>query len=146
MEQPSATPADIVAFMHAALFSPAISTLTQAIDKGYIHHFPGLTAQTIRRHPPFSTATVKGHQDQIRKNVRSTKTQAEPVPSDPCTDAFPSDNPQGDRTHYCYTDVHEITGQIFTDQTGKFVLPSSNGNKYLWCYMITTAMPYSPNP
>jgi hypothetical protein len=36
--------ADLVAFAHATLFSPALSTLEQALQHGYITNFPGLTA------------------------------------------------------------------------------------------------------
>jgi len=38
--------AELVAFIHGALFSPALSMLQQALDKYYIYHFPGLTQQT----------------------------------------------------------------------------------------------------
>jgi hypothetical protein len=43
--------ADLVAFAHATLFSPALSTLEKALDKGYLINFPGLTPQNLRRHP-----------------------------------------------------------------------------------------------
>jgi hypothetical protein len=42
----SATPAELVAFAHATLFSPALSTLRVALARGYLTHFPGLTNQT----------------------------------------------------------------------------------------------------
>jgi hypothetical protein len=61
-------PAEIVAFAHAALFSPSLSTLQKALDRNYVVGFPGLTAQTLRRHPPRSIATIKGHLDQSRQN------------------------------------------------------------------------------
>jgi hypothetical protein len=67
------TTADLVAFAHATLFSPALSALEQALTRGYITNFPGLTAATLRRHPPTSIPMVKGHIDQTRKNQRSTK-------------------------------------------------------------------------
>ena len=147
----STKPADIVAFMHAALGSPVLSTLRKAIDNGYIHGFPGLTSRTIRNHPPFSVATVKGHQDHIRKNVQSTSKPTKPnKPSyaeaankpppvetvndddaETFTDAFPSSDSPNERTHFCYLGIEEITGQIYSDQTGKFTIPSSNGNKYV---------------
>jgi hypothetical protein len=52
-------------YSHATLFSPAISTLEQALTRGYIRNFPGLTAKTLQRHPPRSVATAKGHLDQV---------------------------------------------------------------------------------
>ena len=41
-----------VRFYHAAFFSPALSTLQQAIEAGYLHSIPGLTTSALRRHPP----------------------------------------------------------------------------------------------
>ena len=70
--QHSATPAELVAFAHASLFSPALSTLSTALTNGYVKDFPGLTAKLLRKHPPRSVAMVKGHLDQSRKNLRWT--------------------------------------------------------------------------
>jgi len=41
----SATPAELVAFAHAALFSPALSTLAKALRRGHLPEFAGLTLQ-----------------------------------------------------------------------------------------------------
>jgi hypothetical protein len=57
----SATPAELATFAHAALFSPVLSTLHKALDKGYISNFPGLTAALLRKYPPRSIPMVKGH-------------------------------------------------------------------------------------
>jgi hypothetical protein len=67
------TAAEIVKFMHAAMGYPVLTTLDKALAKGLVKGFPGLTQQTLRNHPPFSDATIKGHMAQTRKNVRSTK-------------------------------------------------------------------------
>ena len=50
--QYSATPAKLVEFTHADLFSPAISTLQKSLDRNYIHHFMGLTSETLKKYPP----------------------------------------------------------------------------------------------
>jgi hypothetical protein len=42
--------AELVVYSHVTLFSPAISTLEQALKRGYIRNFPGLTAKTLQRH------------------------------------------------------------------------------------------------
>ncbi len=39
--------AKLVAFAHESFFSPAITTLQQALNKNYINHFPGLTPKTL---------------------------------------------------------------------------------------------------
>ena len=139
-------PADIVAFAHAALFSPSLSTLQKALNRNYVVGFPGLTPQTLRRHPPKSIATIKGHLDQSRQNQRST---AKPPPGLPLLpvdedddseealleDAFPTPNSgSNERTNLCYTACLPTlpTGQIFTDQTGRFIVPASTGNTQLF--------------
>jgi hypothetical protein len=43
----SAKPADLVAFAHASMFSPALSTLHEALAKDYLPGIPGLTAATL---------------------------------------------------------------------------------------------------
>ena len=125
--------AELVAYSHATMFSPALSTLEHAVQKGYVRNFPGLTAATLRRHPPSSIATAKGHLDQTRKNLRSTK-QPPPkaITGDTSNDdAFPG---HAEKTHHCYVAVHSLdehTGKIYADQTGKFPCTSASGNNYI---------------
>jgi hypothetical protein len=140
----SATPSELVAFAHATLFSPAISTLKKALDRGFLPNFPGITATTLKKYPPNSVAMIKGHLDQERKNQQSTKASpaspAQPPTStaSPPTDSdlpnFPTSDPGNARTHFCYAavvDPAEVSGQIYSDQTGKFVVASSAGNNYV---------------
>jgi len=47
----SATAADLVAFAHAALFSPALSTLEEALRRGHVPEFVGLSLQLLQNHP-----------------------------------------------------------------------------------------------
>jgi hypothetical protein len=125
------TPAGMVAFSHACLFSPQLSTLQTALDRGYIIGFPGLTAKSLKKYPPQSIAMHKGHLDQERKNQRSTKVKAPSVPpgfND--LDLFPA-TAQPEQTNACYVDCITRTGQIYTDQTGRLPSPSSAGNHYL---------------
>lgn len=130
------TTADMVRYSHASLFSPVVSTLLHAVHLGYIHNLPGLTTASLKKHPPHSTATSKGHLKQSRQGTQSTKPKA-PValpllPLDD-TDTFPPPLNEGLRTHHVYTAIidRSPSGKIFTDQTGRFVLPSSTGNNYL---------------
>ena len=48
----SATPAELVAFAHATLYSPALSTLATALKRGFLPQFLGLTPKSLRKHPP----------------------------------------------------------------------------------------------
>ena len=65
-------------------------------------------------------ATEKGHLHQQHKNVRSTKVDNK-IPDD------------GDETHECYFMIEQLAtrGKTFSDQTGRFPVTSSKGNKYI---------------
>ena len=128
----SATPAELVAFAHAALFSPALSTLKRALANGYLPQFMGLTDKALSKHPPNSVAMVKGHMDQTRQNTKSTKPKIRTLPTTDEDEAFPISDPSNERTHHCFAAVFEpAAGQIHTDQTGRFVVASTSGNNYI---------------
>jgi hypothetical protein len=57
--------ANLVAFAHATLFSPSLSTLEKALN--YLTNFPGLNAQSLRKFPPASVP-MSNQLDQTRKN------------------------------------------------------------------------------
>ncbi|CAJ1934140.1 unnamed protein product [Cylindrotheca closterium] len=131
------TEADLIAYAHATLFSPVLSRIEFALRNNFLTNFPGLTTAGLRRNPPQSIATAKGHQDQTRQNLRSTKTKPTIIPND---DTNPPIHAEDDdlqpnhitaRTHQCYATFFAATGQVYTDQTGKFVSPSSTGNNYI---------------
>ena len=103
--------ADHVAFAHAALFSPALSTLETALKMGYVRNFPGLTYLSLKRFPPQSVAMHKGHLDQARANQRSTR--------------------QDRREKAAFVTMYDAREHSYSDQTGQFVIPSSSGNKYV---------------
>lgn len=134
--QPNKTK-ELVAFAHAALFSPSLTTLTRAVQNNFLHDFPGLTTKTLRDHPPITAATEMGHLDQVRKNLRSTKRKKhhhKPLPdtasdSDETDDFFPTST-NDTREHHCYATVitpTDLSGQIYTDHTGKFLVPGNSG-------------------
>ena len=134
--------AELVAFAHASLFSPSITTLRKAIDNNFLHDFPGLTSKSIRKFPPTSIATAKGHLDQTRKNQRSTKQPPRMIELFPINviedaeldnDLYPPPL-DTERTYHCYSTTLAIeqTGQIYTDQTGKFLVIASSGATQLF--------------
>jgi hypothetical protein len=67
------TVANRIAFYHASMLSPVLSTWCDAIDAGRFTTWPALTSAQVRRHPPQSIAMQMGHLDQQRSNVRSTQ-------------------------------------------------------------------------
>jgi hypothetical protein len=113
---------ELIQFLHAAAFSPVTSTWIAAIQRGFFQSWPGLTAAAVKKHLPASEATAKGHLDQIRKNIRSTKHDS-PEPE-------PEQEPNNAPTHQMFATI-ESTGKIYTDQTGRFPVTSSTGHKYI---------------
>jgi hypothetical protein len=132
-------PANMTAFSHATLFSPTLATVVEALRKDFIVGFPGLAKQTLAPHPPQSMVTIKGHLDQSHTNQKWTQSQKQQPTinkSDPDSKqldmALILDNPNI-QTHLCFAATIAITGQIYSNQTGQFPIPSSNGNNYLFC-------------
>jgi len=121
----TAKAAKLITFAHAAMFSPAVSTLAEALRRGYLPEFVGLTLECLQKYPPQSIPMMKGHMDQERKNLRSTKQQLEQK-----EDFLPGAT-SANITHACYVAMMEPTGQTYMDLTRKFVMPSSTGNNYI---------------
>jgi hypothetical protein len=67
------TIANRIAFYHASLFSPSISTWCRSIDDGHYSTLPGLTSSAVRKYPRQSIPMHQGHLDQVRANIRSTR-------------------------------------------------------------------------
>ena len=121
----------LVQFSHAAMFSPTNSTMEKAIQNNYLTGIPGLNLQSFRRFQPNSEATAMGHLDQVRQNKKSTKPKPSKESIELDQDHFPKSDDTNERTHHCFVAVQEITGQVHTDQTGRFRVPSCNGNNYV---------------
>jgi hypothetical protein len=113
----------LINYLHAACFSPVKSTWITAIKNGHFTSWPGLTEQAVEKHLSKSTSTTKGHLNQQRHNARKTKVK------DPKVIIIEPDLDQGIKTQYVYAATIDA-GQIYTDQTGRFPVVSSKGNKY----------------
>jgi hypothetical protein len=57
--------ANRIAFYHASLFSPSLSTWCQAINAGHFPSWPGLTSSAVRKYPSQSIPMHQGHIDQV---------------------------------------------------------------------------------
>ena len=109
---------------------------------------PGkLPSKLVRRHLFFSKAMTKGHLNQERQGIWSTKLQ-QPRPKciqpkkaedliiltgedskhlRECSNPAPIER----KENAFYIKVHEATCKMCTDSTGCFLLPSSKGNQYI---------------
>ena len=120
----------LAAYLHATFGSPAPSTFLRAIRRCHLTTVPGLTTNLISRHLPASIATALGHQDQEAKHLRSTKDSSSSLPLD--HDLAPP---------LLSTKSHQVCAMLFdkqellksySDQTGRFPVPSSRGNHYIF--------------
>jgi hypothetical protein len=113
---------DLINYLHAACFSPVKSTWIKAIKNGKFSSWPGLNEHIVEKYLSKSTSTAKGHLNQQRQNARTNKIKdAQLLESD-------TDLDHGIKTQYVYAATIDA-GQIYTDQTGRFPVVSSKGNK-----------------
>ena len=110
-------------YLYKCCFSPALTTFKKAIAKGNFLTWPGLEEKVIQQYLTESPATAKGHLDQERKNLQSTKL-SETIDSFPLPDA---PNAKKFETH---TKLMKHTA--FCDPTGKYPYKSTRGNQYVF--------------
>jgi hypothetical protein len=128
---PAGTITDTMKFLLMACFSPSTSTLICAIDKGNFATWPMFTSKNVKKHLPKSEATALGHLDQERKNTQSTKRTPTTCATTTTANTTESKHKQTHNTYADLLDINSPTGQIHTDQTGRFPVQSSWGNKYV---------------
>jgi hypothetical protein len=122
---------ELIQYLHATCFSPTESTWIQAIKNNHFTTWPLLSTEpTVLKYFRNTPATAKGHLDQQRKNLQSTK----PLLPTEATDEFTVVDTTNHRTNFLYATlgvVHPATGQVYTDQTGRFPVDANDGHKYL---------------
>jgi hypothetical protein len=98
--------------------------MDQGNKNGFFSSRPGLNEHNVEKYLSKSTSTAKGHLNQQRQNARTTKIKdAQLLDSE-------ADIDHGIKTQYVYAATIDA-GQIYTDQTGRFPVVSSKGNKYI---------------
>ena len=81
---------DISKFLHQTGFSSVPFTWIQAIDNILFTTWPGLSSYLILTDIPKSMETSKGHLQQIKQNILSTKPKPTTQQSKPCTITAPT--------------------------------------------------------
>ena len=110
---PSQTKPEMAAYYHKICFSPTKNHSLQAIKDGAFQTWPGLTLDLIRKHLPKLESTSLGHLHQQKTKLRSTRNN--PPQHTPEEEVAVS----AKRTHDVFYTT-QTSGQIFTDQTGRF--------------------------
>jgi hypothetical protein len=116
---------EVVRFLHAALGFPTKATLLTAIRNGNLVTFPALNVSNVSKHFPESDETQKGHMKQSKQGVGSTKV----IDEDATVEFKPT---PGVKHKDVYLRVFDATKKaMYSDQTGRFPISSSQGNKYI---------------
>ena len=117
-------------FLHGCLFSPCPSTLMQAIKNNHFGSWPGMNKINFKTYVQDNIATIKGHMNQGRKNLRSTKIKDTVQEED---DFFPTEAPMA-KQHFITSSLvqHSPKYKAYGDLTGKFPFKSSRGNCYIY--------------
>ena len=84
----------------------------------------------VQKHHKKKQSTIIGHLQQPRKGLRSTQDKIMHPYPDPEQDQFPPST-QSENTNLVYFKTDDLSGKIYTDQTGRFTVTSSRGNKYI---------------
>jgi hypothetical protein len=120
------------------------------VSKGYLGNYPRLTAQMISANRPNTVATAKGHLDQTRKGMWSTKVrdnvtnvkvkEADIVIIEKDTDMDGSAEdltnvgdiaPEEEASEVVYTKIINVGFECHSDGTGRNPTESFEGNKYV---------------
>ena len=146
------TTKQLAQYLHAACGSPPISTFLKAIKNGLLQSWPGIDLIKESDLTP-TIATAKGHLDQERKNLQSTK-QHQPAPASTAdnsehdesiaplqtnqslpshaseSSSLPQHGP-AQKTQECYAAIDQFDRKAYSDLTGRYPHISSRGNQYI---------------
>ena len=119
-------------YFHAAAGFPTKETFLEAVRAGNFATWPGLTTTLIAKHFPDSDETQKGHMKGQRKGVRSTKVkQMVEIKIEPGTETATHKATPAKKMNDIFVKIYELSGEIHTDQTGKFPVTSQRGYRYI---------------
>ena len=122
---------DLAHYFLEVCFSPPISTFDKSVKNGNYITWPGLPPETkLLRHFTSTINTAKGHLDQERKNLQSTKIPYEETETD--SDKYPPST-LSSKTYECIACIESFKAKekSYMDLTGRFPEKSARGNQYL---------------
>ena len=114
-----------IKWMHAVCGYPVKSTWLKAMNAGNYVGWPMLAERNVQKYYPKATKTAKGHLNQTRKNVCSTKEH--PVPFKTCK----TSQLHGKKVRDVYIETYKVHRTMFSDQMGQFPTCFQCGNKYI---------------
>lgn len=124
---------DTIKYLHQCFFSPTKATLLKSINNNQLLGVPGLTKESVTKHLPPSSATIKGHMHRIPKNVRLTRNTNNIVKNELDEDIAPCHDTAAQCEVFCFAALaNDNERTLYTDLTGKFPIRSYNGNQYIF--------------
>ena len=138
---------EMIRYLHTSAGHPVEDTWTKAIKAGNFTTWPGLSVKAVHKYFPESDETKQGHMNKQRQNVRSTKIKIKPDKDEqvpylgnhnniPTNAANPPtiNNQQKvkpKKMQDMFIQIHNANNTAHSDQTGRFPVTSSSGNKYI---------------
>ena len=98
--------------------------------KNFFTSWPGLSLDLVHKHLTKKQSTILGHLQKLRKGLRPTKEKVTNSEPDPEQDQFPQST-QSVITNLVFFKTVDLSGKIYTDQTGRIPVSSSKGNTYI---------------
>ena len=120
----------LVDYHHASCWSPNQSRWGKEISKNFFTSCPGLSLDLVHKNLSEKQWTIIWHLQQPRKGLRSTQEKVIHSEPDPELDQF-STSTQSEDSNLVFFKTVDLSGKIYTDQTGRFLVTSSKGNKYI---------------
>jgi hypothetical protein len=124
---------DAIIYPQATAYSPAKTTLVQAINNVNFASWPGMTWDNVNKQYEHTNSTAKGNMAQTRRNTRSTQPKPTPEKENDktTTEDFAPTDILSQRKNEVYAIITELDGKVYTDLTRRFLTTSSEGNKYV---------------
>ena len=116
---------DLARYLHATAFSPSLDTFQKAINNGNFLSWPGIRELNFKKLLGTTLALEKGHLDQERKNLQSTREHSKDFPPQKISN----------KTYNIFVTIatpNDSNNKTYSDQTGKFPHMSSRGAQYLF--------------
>ena len=112
---------------HVVCRYPVKSTWLKTIKVGNFHGWPLLNVKKVKKYYPETEETAKGHMNQTRKNMRSTKLKQTKF------ETADTAKVRGKKEHYVYIKVYKMRKTIYSNQIEPFTKILQSNNK---CIMV----------
>ena len=128
-----------IRWMYAVCGFPVKSTWLKAVKAGNYIGWPMVTTKNVTKYYPDTIETPKGHLNQTRKNVRSTKPALLPLEISDATSL------RGKKQRDVFTKVYDVCETIFRTKQANSSKNHSAATSILWLWSRSTAMPSLSN-